>query len=101
LSWLRLVAIAVSKAGRLDEALSASEILDICQARGIELPGVRHVIDPDQLTMFAGRLLNRIFSDETTVSVDRYKIKRDTMIGYRPDSGKAYSKHCYWFENRT
>jgi hypothetical protein len=101
LSWLRLVALAVSKAGRLDEALSASEILDICQARGIDLPGLRHIVDPDQLAMFTGRLLNRVFSDETTVRVDRYAIRRETQTGYRPGSGKAYSKHCYWFENRT
>jgi hypothetical protein len=34
LSWLRQVGIAVEKDKRLDEALSASEIVDICLARG-------------------------------------------------------------------
>jgi hypothetical protein len=61
LSWLRQVGIAVGKDNRLDEGLSASEILDICEGRGVEFPGAVLTKDPDQLAMYVGRLLGRIF----------------------------------------
>jgi len=94
LSWLRVVAIAVDKEKRLDEGLLATEIIDVCQARGVELPGVRGIIDPDQLSMYAGRLLNRLFRDTEELVIDRYKIRRDS----RRDHQKNYTKHYYWFE---
>jgi hypothetical protein len=98
LSWLRLVAIAVDREKRLDEALLATEIVDICQARGVELPGVKgFILDPDQLSMYAGRLLNRLFRDTEELTIDRYKIRRDS----RRDAQKNYTKHYHWFELKT
>jgi hypothetical protein len=101
LSWLRSVAIAVEKEKRLEEGLLATEIVDICQGRGVELPGVKVFIDPDQMSMCAGRLLNRIFHDTEKVSIDRYKIRRDTRDEYNHARRKTYTKHYYWFEKRT
>jgi hypothetical protein len=101
LSWLRLVAIAVEKEKRLDEALLATEIIDICQGRGIELPGVRAILNPDQLSMHAGRLLNRIFHDTEEVGIDRYKVRRDTRGEYNHGQRKTIRRHYYWFEKRS
>src|SRR4029077_17181514 len=101
LSWLRAVAIAVEKENRLDEGLSATEIVDICQGRGVELPGVKVFINPDQLSMTAGRLLSRIFRDTKDVEIDRYKIRRVTLDEYNDQFRKKIPKHYYRFEKRT
>jgi hypothetical protein len=100
LSWLRLVAIAVHKEKRLEEGLSATEIIDICQARGVELPGVRVIVDQDQLARYGGRLLNRLFRDTEEIAVDRYKIRRDSRQQYNHVQRKNYTKYYYWFETR-
>ena len=100
LSWLRLVAIAVHKEKRLDEGLSATEIVDICLARGVELPGVKGMVDQDQLIMYGGRLLNRLFRDAEEIAVDRYKIRRDSRQEYNHVQRKNFTKHYYWFERR-
>lgn len=101
LSWLRQVAIAVKKENHFDEGLSASEIIDICQARGVELPGIHVMIDPEQLSKYAGRLLNRVFRDSENVEIDRYKVRRDTRDEYDPVQRRTWKKHYYWFEKRT
>jgi hypothetical protein len=97
LSWLRQVAIAVDKEKRLEEGLSATEIVDVCQARGIEQPGVSSMVDPDQLAKHAGRLLNRLFRDTDQLAIDRYKVRRDS----RYDRERGHTKHYYWFELRA
>jgi hypothetical protein len=101
LSWLRVVAIALEKEKRLDEGLSATEIVDICQGRGVELPGVKVFINPEQISMTAGRLLSRIFHDTDEVGVDRYKIRHVTRPEYNHKQRKTYTKHYYWFEKRS
>jgi hypothetical protein len=101
LSWLRQVAIAVAKEKRIDQGLTATEIIDVCQARGVELPGAHSMVEPDQLSKYAGRLLNRLFRDAEEIVIDRYKIRRDTRQEYNPVQQKNYTKHYYWVENRT
>jgi hypothetical protein len=81
LFWLRQVAFAVKKEKRFNEGLSSSEIVDICQARGADLPGVQSMVDPD-LSMYAVRLLNRLFRDVQEIKIDRYQIRRDTRVEY-------------------
>jgi hypothetical protein len=101
LSWLRQVAIAVAKEKRLNEGLTTTEIIDIAQARGVEFPGVRPLIDLDQLSMYAGRLLNRLFRNTQEIMIDRYKIRRDSRREYNHVQQKYYTKHYHWFEKRA
>ena len=101
LCWLRQVAFAVKKEKRFNEGLSASEIVDICQARGVDLPGVQSMVDPDRLSMYAGRLVNRLFRDVQEIKTDRYQIRRDTRVEYNHVQQENYTKHYYWFQDRT
>ena len=101
LSWLRQVGIAAEKEDRLDEGLLTHEIIDICQTRGIDLPGVRGFIPSDSLLMHVGKVLGRIFRDLPEIAIDRYKVRKETRKQYRPaNEGGDYSKHYYWFEKR-
>jgi hypothetical protein len=91
----------VDHSNRLEEELSASEIADICQGKGIELPGVRTIINSDQLVMFAGRLMGRLFSDSDQCAIDRYDIKRISRPFYNSDYKKTVTKHFYMVERRA
>jgi hypothetical protein len=100
LSWLRLVAIAVENKDRWEEAFSASEIADLCQSKGIELPGSTRITNDEQLSMHTGRLLGRLFADDTPVEIDRYKITRQTRQEYGANHKGIISKHYYFFQKR-
>jgi hypothetical protein len=103
LSWLRQIGIAVEKDKRLDEGLSASEIVDICQAHSIEFPNKTSTNDLNQLAMLAGRLLGRVFSnlaDNGALNIDRYEVTHDERIQTRPSDGAEFRKHYYWFKKR-
>jgi hypothetical protein len=105
LSWLRQVAIAAKNDNRLDEGLSPSDILDICEGRGIEFPGKVSTTNPDQLAMYVGRLLSRIFRETNETIIDRYKVCRESRVDYRQGSrGEGhqipYTRFYYWFEIR-
>ena len=105
LSWLRQVGIGVEKDGRLDEALLATEIVDICQAHGIDFPNKVFTTDLDQLAMYTGRLLGRVFRDvlaNEELAIDRYKIKRESVKQNRPSqAGGDFIKTYYWFRKRA
>jgi hypothetical protein len=101
LSWLRQVALAVEEQSRLSEALLAREIIDICQALGIEVPGFRGFIGSEQLLMHVGKILGRIFREESETKIDRYQIRKDSRKEHRPlEAGGDFFKHYYWFEKR-
>jgi hypothetical protein len=104
LPWLRQVSIAVERENRLEEALLASEIVDICQARGIDFPNKILTIDPDQLAMYTGRLLSRVFRDIPAgeeLGIDRYKVRREAVKQQRaPQAGGDFQKTYYWFRKR-
>jgi hypothetical protein len=101
LSWLRHVAIAVENDSRLGEGLSASDIVDICQAHSIDFPNKVSTIDLDQLAMLAGRLLGRVFNDLSVLTIDRYEIEREERTQTRPSDGAEFRKHYYSFKKRS
>lgn len=101
LTWLRFVALAVEKDKRLDEGLTASEIADICQGHGIEMPGVRTFANLDQCAMYAGSLLGRVFREASEIFIDRYKIRREGREEYLADYRKMRTKFYHWFKKRS
>jgi hypothetical protein len=102
LSWLRHIAIAVENDNRLDEALLATEIVDIGQAHSIDFPNKVFTTDLKQLAMLAGRLLGRVFHNVEELGIDRYKIKRQTIREDRPThEGGSFDKTYYWFRKRS
>jgi hypothetical protein len=101
LSWLRAIAIAVERDNRLNEALSASEIGDVCQLHGIDFPGCRYLPSLDQVPLVTGKLLNRVFREICNVAIDRYEIRRETKKEYHFSSQRVIDKHYHWFSKRT
>jgi hypothetical protein len=103
LTWLRQIGIAVENDDRLDEALSASDIVDVCQAHSIDFPNKTSTTDLKELAMLAGRLLGRVFSshaDNDALTIDRYEVTHEERALIRPSDGMEYRKHYYWFKKR-
>jgi hypothetical protein len=104
LSWLRKIAIAVEKDNRLELGLSASDIVDVCQARGIDFPNKILSANLEQLAMYAGRLLGRLFRDVSfgeTLSIDRYEVEHESRKQHRSSAfGGDFFKQFYWFRKR-
>jgi len=84
--------------------LSASDIVDICQAHSIDFPNKPSTTDLDQLARLAGRLLARVFSDlsvDDPLAIDRYEIEREERIQTRFSDGTEFRKHYYCFKKRS
>jgi len=105
LSWLRALAIAVNKDNRLDVDLSTSDIVEICQGTAIDFPNNKIAFSNiDQISMYTGRLLTRLFHDLSATDclrVDRYKVEHSTVIQPRQDRSGEFSKHFYRFTRRS
>jgi hypothetical protein len=101
LGWVRKIAIALRKEDRLDEALSASELVDLCLASGTLAPAVKATMSFDQHTMLVGRLLGRLFRKSETILIDQFVVHRMATQARRPSTDQAYTQFLYRFERRN
>lgn len=83
LTWLRDVALAVRRAGRLDQALRAWQILEIIQdSPEIETSGIRDDANLDekdtrsQALRTLGRLIAKCFGTDDAVQIDHITVER-------------------------
>jgi len=97
LSWLREVAVSVDKLRRLEEGLRANDIVEICEATDVQIPGCNEAAPPDQIPMVIGKILKPIFSSAVTVEVGGYSVRRETMDEYDPASRMSRPFHYYYF----
>jgi hypothetical protein len=101
LSWLRKVALACQRQGRLNEGLLPREVADVCNEGAIELGKSDRIFSLEQQAMVAGRLLNAVFGEgKTYVIVDRFKVRRETRMEFDQISRVTRLKHYHWFELR-
>jgi hypothetical protein len=98
LVWLRLIAIAVEQAGRLDEGLLPHEIFEIAQQQNINIPGVRDTTPEDQLVMYVGKVLGSLFSSHPNVAISGFTIEKITRREFIPEINRDRDRHYYRFE---
>jgi hypothetical protein len=98
LNWLRDVALAVSQAGKLEEALRPGELVDLAASRGVAVPGHGRHTDESQQTMLAGRILNKIFSDNNSVHVGGFQVRHDPRTEHDYKERRDLIRHYYWSE---
>jgi hypothetical protein len=94
LSWLRAVALAVEAEGKLGENLTATELVEICEGRDIEIPG--KPIDHDAAKRQVGILCKRVFGAGDQREVDGFKISKGPK-SYRKSSGDWDTTNAYTF----
>lgn len=98
LNWLRDVAIAVSHSGKLNEGLRPGELVDLAASRGVVVPGYGRHTNEDQQTMLAGRILNKVFSDNKVVTVGGFQVRHDQRNEHDYERRRVVTRHYYWFE---
>ncbi len=91
LSFLRVVALEVCTAGRLNQALYAGDIVDLCVEGGIEIPGVKSGNSGDA-SRTVGVLMRRVFVQANVVAIDEFTVTREECVQARSDGGNYLTK---------
>jgi Bifunctional DNA primase/polymerase, N-terminal len=102
LNFLRLVALEVQQANKLEETLLASDIVDVCEDGAIDIPGLGaggHA----NASRRVGILMRKAFGDTDPIEVDGFTITRSVRSQMRADGGGSYEQKSYHFhcEPRT
>jgi len=97
--WIRQVALAVEKDNRLEEGLKPAEIADVCEAHGLDVPGCRPGTPADQVSMQVGKVLKRIFADESSIEVGGFRISREARQEYNSVRRETMTVHYHKFES--
>jgi hypothetical protein len=99
LTFLRKLALAVADQGRTGERLIASELYEIAEAAGVDVPGMR-APDESHGKRQVGIVLGRLFKDGNTVAVDTVAVTREEVETQREDGG-TYTAKSYTFTTTT
>jgi hypothetical protein len=94
LSWLRRVALAVAAENRLGVPLIASELVEVCELRAVEIPG--KLTDEGCAMRQVGSLCKQVFREGDTVDVDGFTVTRGKKA-YRKPSGDMDEANAYTF----
>jgi hypothetical protein len=92
LTFLRKLALAVVSQGRASEALIASELFEITEAEGIDIPGLTEHPEEDRAKRQIGVIMARVFKDTGHVEVDGFTVERKVETVKRETGGNFESK---------
>ena len=96
LSWLRVVANWVEQEKSLGTDLSTREIVELCERRGVDLPGSSgRILEDWQLDPLAGKALSKAFGIKDEISIGHHRIWRI----FKQDPKNRQPKPFYRFEN--
>lgn len=98
-SWLRSVALEVVAAGRAGEEVTATSLVELGEAAGIELPGIRADADEGQKARRAGWLLGRCFAGGDALEVEDIMAVRLERQAFR-ENGAAFTGRVYRFDTQ-
>jgi hypothetical protein len=81
LAFVRSLAIAIEKAGRLEEHFRARELSNFCDGLGLVIPGVNYEAGKDENDDSHGRQIGKIMADvfvrDSEVTLDQFKVGRE------------------------
>jgi hypothetical protein len=97
LMWLRDVAIHVKKENRLDEKFRPSEIVDLCEACAIDIPGSRAGLSAEQVQMAVGKNLRRLFKDTNARNVTGITVIHSVTKEYNAQRQENFTVNWYEF----
>lgn len=96
LTFLRKLALAVVCQGRAGEGLIASELFEITEAEGIDVPGLSEHPEEDRAKRQIGTVMARVFKDTGRVEVDGFVVERKVETKSR-DTGGDFESKTYTF----
>jgi BT4734-like, N-terminal domain len=85
LNWLRQVCLAVESDARLDETVTASDIMETCQEHSIEIPGIGGDEAEPKARMRVGQILSKVFKERDAIECDDFAIRRTETIQHNKE----------------
>ena len=95
LSWLRQVCIAAEFDSRLDEDLTATDIIEICHGHSIEIPGLAADATEKKTQLRVGTIIGKIFKEGDVVEGDGFTIEKTTETQYDEDTRHEFELKKY------
>jgi hypothetical protein len=92
LTFVRKVCLALEAEDSLETPLIASQLYEIAENAGIEVPGLRFA-DEDRARKVIGRIMAKVFSKGDTVELDGFQVVREESFRDRED-GTAGGRYC-------
>jgi hypothetical protein len=98
LTFVRKLCLALEAEDSLETPLIASQLYEIAENAGVEVPGLR-VADEDRARKVIGSIMGKIFSKGDTVELDGFRVVRKESLREREDTsaGGSYSVKSYVF----
>ena len=98
LSWLRAVCLAVIESGRPGDDFTATGLVELSEAAGLDLPGIRPEADDAQKARRAGLLLAQCFNDGDRLEVEDVTVERlERQVTRETSGGGSYTARYYRF----
>lgn len=98
LVFLRAVAVAYGRTESLGEAQTATEIAQVCESEGINIPGVRQFQELELMARPIGGCLGRLFKDSSSLEIEGYVVTREITRVKRGDGEGNRDQKSYRFE---
>jgi Toprim-like len=95
LSWLRQVCIAAESDSRLDEDLTATDIIEICHGHSIEIPGLPADATEKKTQLRVGTIMGKIFKEADVVDGDGFILVKTTETQYDEDKRHEFELKKY------
>lgn len=100
LSFIRAIAIAAEKSGKLGQEMQAQDLAELCQAAGIEIPGLNNKAVEDypegQEARQIGSLMRKAFGMDNELEADGFCFTR-TERSKHGDNGNIFKSKFYEF----
>jgi hypothetical protein len=95
LSWLRQVCIAAESDSRLDENLTATDIVEISHSHSLEIPGLPTDATEQRTLMRVGTIMAKIFKQDDVANEDGFTIEKATETQYDETSRHEFELKRY------
>ena len=96
LNWLRQVCLASETDARLDEELTASGILEICQGHSLDIPGLANDAPDEKVALLRiGGIMKKTFKENESVEVDGFEIHKSEDVRYSDERRREVTINKY------
>lgn len=101
--WIRKLVLAINEADEIGKALTATDIVSICETANIEIPGIRHPTDADKGRKVIGAIMAKLFDDQNCIEVDGFIVTRNERYLARDNTsdGGNFKSKIYTVTNRA
>ncbi|MEZ5275386.1 MAG: hypothetical protein R3F07_03275 [Opitutaceae bacterium] len=96
LSWLRIVATALTESVDPAKELTATDLFQLCEERDIQIPGLQS-FDEAQGRKVIGKIMSRFFKDGEVFVAEGIHVTRVTKEEYRQEFRKSINVNYYSF----